>query len=87
MKMVIMSVFDVAAGAFARPWFVASRALGVRMFSDEVQRKAEDNPMYRHPGDYQLFEMGEFDDNSGLFRTKDLPELVARATDFSIAKE
>jgi hypothetical protein len=81
MKMVVMSVFDVASGVFARPIFVASVGSGVRMFSDEANRKAEDNVMFRHPTDFQLFELGSFDDNAGTFELLDRPMRRAVASD------
>lgn len=61
----IVSVFDSAAGVYARPFPVVATGQAVRDFSDEVNRSADDNPLYRHPDDYALFELGWFDDNTG----------------------
>lgn len=81
MHMVVCSVFDVAAGVFARPFFVASKGLAVRSFQDEVARVAEDNPMYKHPADFRLFYLGTFDDNSGMFNGVVAPELLFNGSD------
>lgn len=74
--MIVMSVFDVQAQAFGRPLFVASRGVGVRMVRDEVNRAAEGNAMYGYPQDFRLFELGTFDEHTGLFTCHKLPELV-----------
>lgn len=83
MKQVIVCVFDVAAGAYARPWFTASLGLALRAFSDEAVRQAADNPMFAHPADFQLFHFGEFDDVQGRFTLLESgPVRIAVASDF-----
>lgn len=67
MKLVVCSVFDSAAQAFMRPMFVPARGLAVRAFRDEVNRNDPENSMYSHASDYELFEIGEFDDSTGRF--------------------
>lgn len=76
MRMIVLAVFDVQSQSFARPIFVASRGVGSRMLADEINRAAQDNVMYMHPEDFRLFELGEFDDQSGLFVCHQLPQLV-----------
>ncbi|WNK12856.1 MAG: nonstructural protein [Microvirus sp.] len=80
--MIVLAVFDAAVGAFARPIFVPSQGLGIRVFMDEVGRKAADNPMQAHPQDFSLFRLGEFDEKSGMFESLAVPERVAQAIDF-----
>jgi hypothetical protein len=36
----------------------------------------------KHPEDFRLFQLGEYDDNSGFFDNLDEPVLLARSTDF-----
>ena len=45
--------------------FVASEGVAIRQFQDEVNRESDDNQLYRHPDDFQLFYLGTFDDNTG----------------------
>lgn len=80
MKLSICAVHDSAAGAYARPFFVPTSALAHRSFSDEVNRKAPDNPMHAHASDFTLYELGSFDDNTGQF-TIETPVVIARAKD------
>lgn len=78
MILVVFSIKDIAADAFGRPFFVQTRALAVRSFSDEVNRKADDNMMNKHPSDFALYEIGLFDDSKGTI-TSSQPELVMLA--------
>lgn len=77
MKLTLCTVKDRAADAFGRPMFVRSIGEAIRSFSDEVNRKAEDNQLYNHSDDFDLFELGEFDDNTGLMSLHDQPKLVS----------
>lgn len=82
MRLLVLSVFDAASAAFGRPIFVHGVGSAVRSFGDEVRREAPDNEMFRHPADFSLYRIGEFDDNSGeLFPCT--PERVALGSDYS----
>lgn len=67
MRQQVISVFDRAAMTYARPWFVPSVGLALRSFTDEVNRASEDNPVYKHPDDFELYHLGFFEDVSGTF--------------------
>ena len=77
MKLNICSVKDRAADAFGRPMFVPSTGVAIRSFSDELNRSDADNQLYNHPDDFDLYEFGVFDDNSGLFDLYDQPKLLS----------
>ena len=76
---IICSVKDRAADAFGRPLFVASKGIALRSFTDEVNRAAEDNQMYNHPDDFDLYELGTFDDSTGIIRMLPQPVVLAMA--------
>lgn len=61
----VVCVRDAALEGFARPFFVPSLGQAIRSFSDEIVRVAEDNPMSKHPEDYDLYHVGSFDDSVG----------------------
>jgi hypothetical protein len=84
MKMVIVSILDSAAGAYGRPAYVASEGVAMRQFQDEVNRASDDNQLYRHPDDFQLFYLGTFDDNTGAMDLLAQPKMIARAKDVMI---
>ena len=60
------AVKDSAVQAFNRPFFVPTTAVATRSFTDEVNRNASDNQMFAHPDDFELWEVGRFDDESGV---------------------
>jgi len=74
----IVAVKDRAIDAFMRPFTVPHRNAAIRGFTDEVNRK--DSEMHRHPEDYDLYVLAQWDDNTGKVTPQD-PELVARAQD------
>ena len=74
---VICSVKDRAADAFGRPLFVPSVGLAIRSFTDEVNRSADDNQMHHHPDDFDLYELGTFDDNTGIIVCHVTPKQLA----------
>jgi hypothetical protein len=77
MKLILCSVKDRAADAYGRPMFVPSSGVAIRSFSDEVNRSADDNQLYNHPDDFDLYEFGIFDDNSGIFEIYEQPKLLS----------
>jgi len=73
----ICTVKDRAADAFGRPMFVPSTGVAIRSFSDEINRNNAENQLYNHPDDFDLYELGQFDDNTGLFALHDQPKLLS----------
>ena len=83
MKFKIVAVRDNAIGTFAHPWLVASIGAAVRAFGDEVKREGDNgqrNPLFMHPADFDLYELGEYDDD-GIFETH-LPNKIASGVDY-----
>lgn len=78
MKMVMVAVRDVATGSFASPIGVAHNALAIRSFQSEVSNA--ESQICRHPEDFELFALGEFDTETGEF-TAGVARLC-RALDF-----
>lgn len=64
MKLYMCSVRDRQLDAFGVPVFVQARGVAVRSFNDEINRADPSNPLYKHPEDYELFEIGIFDDET-----------------------
>jgi len=83
MKRIVMAVRDRATDSFGSPFYVVARGQAIRSFSDEVNRAAPDNGLYAHPEDYDLYELGEFDDDTGLFATGS-PKQIAIGKDLRV---
>ena len=81
MKLKIFTVFDSAAGAFLQPFFMQARGQAIRTFSDAVNNP--EHQFYKHPQDYTLFYLGEFDDEHGTFDGQ-APESLGNAVQFEI---
>lgn len=63
MKLTGFSIYDTKAEAFMPPFFMPSIGLGVRAFGDVL--RDPNSPIGKHPRDYELFKVGEFDDSTG----------------------
>lgn len=59
----IYAIRDIKAAAFAPPFFMQRDEMAIRAFSDAI--KDPNHQMSRHAEDYELFHLGEFDDESG----------------------
>lgn len=63
MKLKAFAIFDQKAKAFLPPFFLPETAVAVRTFGDCVNTK--EHAFGRHPADYTLFGLGQFDMDSG----------------------
>lgn len=85
MKLFILCVRDRSADCFGQPSFHTSIGAAVRAFKDEINRPAENNVMYKHPEDFDLYEVGIYDDSGATFDCH-APSQVAIGKDSVIAK-
>jgi hypothetical protein len=76
MKQIICTVYDRAAETYGRPMFVPSIGVAIRSFTDEVNRSHADNQLFNHPDDFDLYELGEYDDQTSRITTLDLPKVL-----------
>jgi hypothetical protein len=68
MKLNVYSLFDSAAKAYTQPFFAHNDGLAIRMFQDNVNSEQENN-ISKHPDQFTLFKIGEFDDATGEIKT------------------
>lgn len=82
-KSVVVAVFDSAVQAYGRPLFVPTNGAALRSFIDEVNRKADDNQLCRHPDDFELRVLAIFDEESGIFQAPEqgVGSVLARGKD------
>lgn len=71
------SVFDAKADAFMAPIFLKTEGLAVRSFSQACSDEGSD--FNRFASDYSLFEVGEFDELSGMLKPAVAPRQVVTA--------
>lgn len=90
MKWFIFAVRDRMTVSFMTPFFVRHKGEAERQFKDAINDPK--TAIARHPEDYDLFELGSFDDGAGLFEVR-VPEQVSvgknvvRASDVSAMQE
>lgn len=76
MNLIIVAVKDRAADAFMRPFFVPTANMAIRSFMDEVNRESSDNQLFAHPDDFDLYEIGIFDDSNGAINSHPDPKML-----------
>lgn len=76
----VFSVRDSKAAAYALPFFLPRAEVAIRSFKDAVGNPEHD--MSRHPEDYTLFVIGEYDDEKGLLMPSE-PVAIAMAIDYT----
>lgn len=62
----VFTVYDSKAEIYLKPFHMNSRGEAVRAFGDaSLDEKTQ---IAKHPEDFTLFEIGEFDDSNGEYR-------------------
>lgn len=75
----IFSIRDAKADAFLQPFFAPTRGVAIRQFSGAVNKEGHELNSYSE--DYMLFEVGEFDEHTGLIKPHEQPTPVCMAQD------
>lgn len=77
MKLFCMAIRDRQTTAFMNPFYVAHVGAAIRGFTDLINDGKSD--LARHPEDYDLYQLGTFDDGTGMHE-------VAVPTQVSVGK-
>ena len=65
MKLGVFVIYDSKAMVYARPMYIHNDAMAMRMAHDV--RHNEETDIFRHPEDFTLFKLGEYDDSDASF--------------------
>lgn len=84
MKYIIVAVRDRAADVYGVPHFVASLGAAIRSFGDEINRVDAQNVYSQHPDDFDLYEIGVYDDAYASFTLLQVPKQVAIGKDLKV---
>lgn len=79
-----VSVYDSKAQVYFTPFFVNAVGAAIRSFGDEANKS--DGPIGKHPGDYQLYEIGSYDDTTGTLKACVPMRLLGTALEFVTVK-
>lgn len=77
----VYTVKDAKAEAYLTPFYQHTTALALRQFEDMV--KNPEHPFAKHPEDYSLWKIGDYDDLKGQLINLELNEHLANAIDIS----
>lgn len=77
MKQILVSVYDVKAGAYNAPIAMLSKAAAIRSFTDAISEGKAD--FAKHPEDYSLVHVGDWDQVSGTLISLKVPERIITA--------
>lgn len=75
----VVAVFDSAVESFGQPFFVPALGAATRSFVDEVNNP--ESQFFKHPSDFELYHLCDFESASGEFRADARPILLLRARD------
>lgn len=64
--MKVYSILDTKAGTYGVPFFHANDTTAARAVALEVNREEPANMLFHYPGDYTLYVLGEYDNETGL---------------------
>lgn len=76
----IICVRDRAANVYGTPYFAAALGQAIRGFADEINRNEQGNTLSQHPEDFDLYHLGEYNDQDGSF-TCHAPRMIAVGKD------
>ena len=76
----IFSIYDSAAKFYMPPFMVPNKGVALREFADACNHK--DSFLAKHPADFRMFRLGDFDDNSGVLSPLAQPEFLCNAVEF-----
>lgn len=78
----VLAVFDNKIGTFAQPFFSQTLSSGKRSFADAAADPS--TLLNKHPEDFTLFLLGDFDDSTGFLDPLSAPENLGLASSYLV---
>lgn len=82
--MKIYCIYDNNARTYGTPFFQPTNVHAVRAMKVEINRQDPGNVMYLFPGEYDLYLVGEFNDQDGKVSGLETPEKLANGSQLKI---
>jgi len=80
MLMYIYTVRDSAAQLYGRPFYCVNVGHAIRGFTDQVNSPGDgQNDLFNHSDDFELFELGTYDDENAGFSLLEQPKPICTA--------
>ena len=77
---VLVALYDRATEAFAPIMTVHTRGEAIRSFRNECNNPQ--SPINQHPTDYELYQLGLYNEQTGEIEPCEPAEMIARAEDY-----
>lgn len=77
----MVAVRDRASDSFTAPSYVAAVGAAIRNFADQLNSSDKNVLFAAHPEDFDLYELGTFDDAQASFVVLDRPRQIAIGKD------
>ena len=76
MKINLYVIYDVKAAFYNKPFYFQNDSIALRAFTDLANEESTD--IAKHPEDFILFAIGEYDDEKASIKSHE-PRVLARA--------
>lgn len=80
MTLQVFAIRDTKAEAYLKPFFTPTKGLALRAFVEVANDPKQD--ISRYAGDYHLFRIAEYDDQTGVITPLEVKENLGCALDF-----
>jgi hypothetical protein len=77
----VYSIYDEKVKTFANPFYKPTNPSAIRDFTDLA--KDQNTTIGRHPEDYTLYQIGEYDDQTGLMKPYEQLNNLGKATQYT----
>lgn len=81
--MYLVAIKDVKADVFMVPAFVPNLQTAIRSFGDQVMRADENNVLYKHAEDFELWHIGYFYESNGEIEPLESRALLSRGSEYT----
>lgn len=79
----IVVMRDIVANVFAQPAFTPNLGGAIRAFGDQCRDKSAQNLVGQHPADFELYELGTYDDTNASFKLHEAPKQIAVGANYA----
>jgi len=77
----VFAIYDSKSEAYMSPFFLQTKGQAMRAFADSVADPK--TQFHNHPGDFTLFEIGEYDDQKGWLKSHEAKINLGSALEFA----
>lgn len=79
----VFTTYDRAGEMYSPPFIAPHAGMAIRGFTDAINNPDRNTDISKHPDDFDLFEIGEFDSSTGVI-TPFSPKLVVQGKQIAL---